>query len=349
MTTTAAVIGCGDVSIVHFEALGTLADVRLVAVCDVAPDTAAAAGERYNVPSYTDHRELLAQARPDVVHICTPHDQHSQPAIDAIQAGVHVVLEKPVAHTMDEAHRVVAAAEAHPEVKVGVCLQNRYNATVRATRELLLSGDVGDAVGGSGIVLWHRTPGYYQARPWRGAVARSGGGVLINQAIHTIDLLQWLLGPVTEVSGHAGRHHASAVAEVEDTAHLVMSHASGARSVLFATVAFVQDAPVTLEIVAQGAELSIRNDLTVQHADGRIEHVTERAAASAGRGYWGVSHAELIADFYSRLDDPAPFWISPREAAKSLRIIAEVYDRSRLTHSGRQLTATAGGALPEPG
>jgi hypothetical protein len=106
---------------------------------------------------------------------------------------------------------------------------------------------------------------------------------------------------------------------------------------------------VTLEIVAQGAELSIRNDLTVRHADGRIEHVAERAAASAGRGYWGVSHAELISDFYSRLDDPAPFWISPREAAKSLRIIAEVYDRSRLTHSGRQLTATAGGALPEPG
>ena len=328
-TTTAAVIGCGDVSVVHFEALSRLTDVRLVAVCDVDPATTAAAGARYAVPWFTDHQELLARARPDVVHVCTPHHQHAGPVIDAIHSGVHVVMEKPVAHTVAEAERVIEAAESHPEVKVGVCLQNRYNATVQAARDLLVSGEVGAAVGGSGIVLWHRTPGYYEARPWRGTVGTSGGGVLINQAIHTVDLLHWLLGPVVEVSGHTGRHGAPVVAEVEDTAQLVLTHDSGARSVLFATVAYVQDAPVTVELVTERALLSIRDDLTVRHGDGRVQHVEESAAVSAGRGYWGASHAELIADFYRQLDDPAPFWISPREATHSLRIIADVYAMSR--------------------
>lgn len=331
-TTTAAVIGCGDVSVVHFAALDAVPDVRLVAVCDVDAAVAAEAGSRYGVPWFTDHRALLAEAKPDVVHVCTPHHQHADPVIDAIHGGVHVLMEKPVAHTVAEAERVIEAAEAHPEVKVGVCLQNRYNATVQAARDLLGSGAVGRALGGSGIVLWHRTPGYYEARPWRGGVDTSGGGVLINQAIHTVDLLQWLLGPVVDVSGQAGRHGPQAaqqLSEVEDTAQLVVQHENGARSVVFATVAYVQDAPVTLELVAERAVLSIRTDLTVRHADGRVDIVEESTAATAGRGYWGVSHTDLIADFYRLLDDPAPFWISPREATKSLRIIAEVYAMSR--------------------
>lgn len=93
-TTTAAVIGCGDVSVVHFEALSKLTDVRLVAVCDVDPATAADAGARYRVPWFTDHEELLARARPDVVHVCTPHHQHAGPVIDAIHSGVHVGDER---------------------------------------------------------------------------------------------------------------------------------------------------------------------------------------------------------------------------------------------------------------
>src|SRR3712207_3278298 len=104
--TTAAVIGCGDVSVVHFEAIQALADAELVGVCDADPDTAAEAAERYHVPGFGSHAELLAAVRPDVVHIATPHDQHVQPAIDCLAAGVNVVVEKPVAHTRGEADRL---------------------------------------------------------------------------------------------------------------------------------------------------------------------------------------------------------------------------------------------------
>jgi len=324
--TTAAVIGCGDVSIVHLEAIEAVAEGQLIAVCDTDPITAAAVARDRAVVSFTDHRQMLHALRPDVVHICTPHDQHAQVAIDCLEAGANVIVEKPLAHNASEAERIIDAADRHRGVKIGVCLQNRYNATTQAARALLASNELGAVVGGSATVMWHRTPDYYRTKSWRGQVRRSGGGVLINQAIHTLDLLQWLVGDVALVRGRADRYgFDDDLLDIEDTAHIVLDHQSGARSVLFATVANVIDSPVTLEIVTEHAVLLIRGDLTVTYADGRVEVVAERQARSKGRGYWGVSHELLIADFYRHLDDPEPFWISPLEAAKSLQIIEQIY------------------------
>jgi UDP-N-acetyl-2-amino-2-deoxyglucuronate dehydrogenase len=323
--TTAAVIGCGDVSVVHLQAIENLAGVDLIGVCDTDPARAAAAAERYGVPAFTDHRQLLGAARPDVVHVCTPHHQHVSVAIDCLEAGVGVLVEKPVAQTVPEADRLIAAARVHPEVKAGICLQNRYNATSRAARALLGSGELGAVRGGSATVLWHRDPAYYRARPWRGRTRDSGGGVLINQAIHTLDLMEWLLGDVVRVQGHTGRYTLDGAADVEDTAHAVLDHAGGARSVVFATVANLTDSPVTIEIVTERAVLVIRGDLTVSYADGRTETIGERRAETGGRAYWGASHELLIADFYDTPAGPEPFWIGPREGARSLRLVHEIY------------------------
>ena len=323
--TTAAVIGCGDVSIVHLEAIEALADSQLLAVCDTDPVTATEVAGRWGVPPFADHHSMLAAVRPDVVHVCTPHDQHAPVVLDCVAAGVSVIVEKPLAHTLAEAEKVVAASDAAPAVRIGVCFQNRYNQTVQATRRLLESSSLGAVLGGTATLSWHRSADYYRARPWRGEAARSGGGVLINQAIHTIDLMQWLLGEVMAVSGRAGRYLLDPPIEVEDTASVVLEHAGGARTVVFATNAGVVDSPITTEIVTEQATLLIRQDLTISWADGRVETVAERRAASGGRGYWGVSHKLLIADFYARLGDAEPFWIGPREATKSLRICAQVY------------------------
>jgi UDP-N-acetyl-2-amino-2-deoxyglucuronate dehydrogenase len=323
--TTAAVIGCGDVSVVHLQAIENLAGVDLVAVCDTDPARAAAAAERYGVPPFAGHRQLLDATRPDVVHVCTPHHQHAPVAIDCLDAGVGVLVEKPVAHTVAEADRIIAAARDHPDVKAGICLQNRYNAATRAARALLDSGELGPVRGGSATVLWHRDPAYYRARPWRGRARDSGGGVLINQAIHTLDLMEWLLGDVVRAQGHTGRYALDGVVDVEDTAHAMLDHAGGARSVVFATVANVTDSPVTIEIVTERAVLLIRGDLTVSYADGRTEVVAERRASTGGRAYWGASHQLLIADFYRTLADPEPFWIGPREGARSLRLVHQIY------------------------
>jgi predicted dehydrogenase len=324
--TGGAVIGCGTISVVHLGAITSLDGVDLVGVCDTDADRAAEVGEKYGVPWFTDHRELLGTVRPQVVHICTPHNQHVQVAIDSLDAGVAVLVEKPVSHTVGEAERLLAANRAHPGVQVGVCLQNRYNASVQAARALLGTGELGRVLGGSGTLLWHRDPAYYQARPWRGRVRDSGGGVLINQAIHTLDLLQWLLGDVVDVRGHTGRYALDGVVDVEDTASVVLDHADGARSVVFATLTNVTDDPVTLEIVTERAVLLIRGDLTVTYLDdGRTETVAERVVDTGGKAYWGASHDLLIADFYRSLDQPQPFWIDPEEGIRSLRLVDRIY------------------------
>jgi UDP-N-acetyl-2-amino-2-deoxyglucuronate dehydrogenase len=324
---TAGIIGCGDVSVVHFEALANISEVLLVGVCDSDPARLAAAAEGSGVPGFADHRRMLAEARPDVVHICTPHNQHGAVAVDCLQRGVSVVVEKPVATTIAAARELIEVAEAS-SAKSAVCFQNRYNTTSQAMHRLLSSGQLGKVLGGSATVLWHRPADYYRDRPWRGTWVGSGGGLLMNQAIHTVDLLQWMLGEVTTVSGHAATRFLAGVVEVEDTAEFVLTHQDGVRSVFYGTLGNVVNAPATVDIVTEEAVLSLRGDLTVSYSDGRVEVTPERKAATGGRAYWGVSHELMIRDFYARLDEDEPFWLSPREAEKSLRIVKGVYQQT---------------------
>ncbi|MFH5878261.1 Gfo/Idh/MocA family protein [Arthrobacter sp. NA-172] len=324
---TAAVIGCGDVSSVHFGALAKMDNVELVAVCDTDPGRLKAAANAFNVAGYADRLEMLEAVRPDVVHICTPHHQHASVAVDCLDRGISVIVEKPLAHTLEEGRRVVEAAQ-RSTAKIAVCFQNRYNATAQAMRRLLDDGGLGQVLGASATVMWHRTAEYYQDRPWRGTWAEGGGGLMMNQAIHTVDLLQWLVGDVKKVEGRASTRALGGVIEVEDTAEFIAGHANGAQSVFYATLANATNAPVTLDIVTEKATLSLRGDLTVSYADGTVETIPERVVESGGRAYWGVSHELLIKDFYAKLGDPAPFWISPAEAEKSLRIVKDIYAQS---------------------
>ncbi len=322
-----AVIGCGDVSTVHFDAIAAIDGAELAAVCDNDPARRQAAAAAHGVPGYSDHVTMLNEVSVDVVHISTPHNQHAQPAIDALARGVNVIVEKPLADTLAEGQRLADAA-AVSTARIGICFQNRYNATAQAMHELLASGQLGAVVGASGTVMWHRPPSYYENRPWRGTWAGGGGGLLMNQAIHTLDLLQWLMGEVRSVEGHVATRALGATIGVEDTAELVLEHANGARSVFFATLANPYNAPVSVDIVTERATLSLCGDLTVSHADGRVDVIPERRASSGGRDYWGISHRLLIADFYTQLGQTGPFWIDPAEAQKTLRIIKEVYGQS---------------------
>ncbi len=325
--TSTAVVGCGTISVVHLEAIRELPDVDLVAVCDADPATASETGDRYDVASFTDHRQLLARVQPDVVHVCTPHDQHVPVAVDSLRAGANVLLEKPLAHTVAAAQQLLDVAAEHPGQKIGICFQNRYNPTSLALRAMLESGELGAVLGGSASVMWRRTPEYYAARPWRGQQARSGGGVLINQAIHSLDLVQWLVGDVTAVRGDVGHFGLDTPdIDVEDSAHLVLQHRSGVRTLFYATNLNVTDAPVTLEIATENAVLHLAGELTVSYRDGRVETVQDQpTAAPIGRAYWGSSHRLLFDDFYRRLPEAGPFWIGPAEAMRTMRILDQVY------------------------
>ncbi|GAA1685668.1 Gfo/Idh/MocA family oxidoreductase [Microcella alkalica] len=327
-----AVIGCGDISALHFDALTGLDGVALVAVCDTDPGRLAATVAEQGVPGFASVAELLDAASTDAmpldaVHVTTPHQEHASVAIAALERGIHVLLEKPLAHSRADAALLLAAAEASTAT-LGVCFQNRYNTPVQAAKAILDSGELGAIRGIAATVLWHRAPGYYRDRPWRGQWATGGGGLLMNQAIHTLDLVQWFGGPVVQAQGHATTRALADVIEVEDTAEVALVHENGARSVLYATLAHSTNLPVTIDVELERGSLSIRGALTVTRADGSTEVVEERGAAEGARSYWGVSHELLIADFYRGLESSIPFWIDGREALTSLEIIQKVYDQT---------------------
>lgn len=325
--TRAAVVGCGDVSIVHLEALASMEDVALVAVCDIDPQRRDSVAARWGVPGFSDAHAMIHEVRPDVVHVATPHDQHVDLALACLEAEVHVLLEKPLAHSLKEAERLIEGSR-FSTARIGVCYQNRYTVAAQEAHRLLASGSLGHVHGAWACVAWSRAADYYDARPWRGTWARAGGGVLINQAIHTVDLIQWLLGPAHQVKGSTASLKFHDTVEVEDTISAVLTHPNGITTALHATLAAAWTQPVEIQIHTDEADLLLRDGLTVRWRDGRVDHTAERAAPSGGRQYWGVAHETLIHDFYDRLGDADPFWITPEVARESLATVSEIYRQS---------------------
>ena len=329
-TLRVAVVGCGDIAAIHLDAILADGDVELVGVCDVDAGRRDAAATRAGCPGFADLTALLDAVTPDVVHVCTPHHHHADLAAQCLARDVSVLLEKPVAHSLAAGERLAMAAEDSTAV-LGVCFQNRYNDTARALRELLDGGGLGRVLGGRASVHWFRDADYYARRHWRGRWATAGGGVLMNQAIHTLDLLQWYLGPVTDVRGTAATLALHGHIEVEDTAAMRLRHRTPAgevTSVFHATNGHVENAPVTVEIVTEHARARLETDLTVAYDDGRVEVVRPASVAAGERAYWGASHGLLIEDFYRHVRAGKRFWIDAPAALETLRIIDAVYDQS---------------------
>ena len=326
----AAIIGWGDVAVIHEEAIAAIDGVDLVGIVDTDAVRREAATSATGVPAFATVDELVDAVAPDVVHVTTPHHQHITPTLEALDRGVHVIQEKPLAASIEDGQRLVDRATllGPGDPKVGICFQNRYNVSSQELRRLLDSGELGAVRGAYASVVWTRTADYYQTKPWRGSKQESGGGLLINQAIHTLDLVQWFMGDVVDIAGHVATNKFGDVIEVEDTAEMLLTHASGLKTAFYATLTAPQHRPVEFELDCENAYVSLRNGLAVTWKDGRVDTYEERKVPSGGRSYWGVSHELLIRDFYARVDEPEPFWIGPDEAMKSLKILKKTYEVS---------------------
>ena len=228
-------IGCGHIARRHAELLGTgqVDGATLTAVCDIVPERAQTLGEQYDVPHFTDLREVLARDDVDVACILTPSGLHHDHALAAAAAGKHVLVEKPMALRLDHADSMIRACD-EAKVRLFVVKQCRFNVPVRRAREALDDGRFGTPLSGSARLWWRRDQDYYDQAPWRGTWALDGG-VLMNQAIHHIDLLQWFLGPANSVRA-AGRTALLDI-EVEDSAVATVTFANGALGVIDATTA----------------------------------------------------------------------------------------------------------------
>lgn len=319
-TLNVAIIGCGNIFKNHTKALSNMEGVRFHTFCDIKLDRALSAVKDFGGVAVSDFNEVVLNDEIDVVHICTPHYLHADMAIQALKHGKHVLVEKPVAMDAKEAEKVIKAAE-ESDRHIGICFQNRYNENSIRIKGLLDSGEVGAVKGARAIVSWCREPKYYTESDWRGKWSTEGGGVLINQSIHTIDLLQWFMGDVESVSGSTATRKLKGIIEVEDTAEGYIRFKSGTTGLFFASNCYAVNAPISVEIACENALIKLDDELTVKWKDGRTERFTESSKSTGDKAYWGLGHSKLINDFYNSIKTGKDFAIPPREAVKSIRII----------------------------
>jgi len=230
-----ALVGCGRISKRHLELLGhrQIPSAHLVAACDIVPERAQAAGERFGVPCYTDMHRMMRSEPVDVVVVLTESGMHADHVVALAQYKKHIMVEKPMALTLKDADRMIGACD-QAGIKLFVVKQNRFNVPVIKLREALEAGRFGKLVLGTVRVRWCRTQAYYDQDAWRGTWAKDGG-VLANQASHHIDLLEWMMGDVDSV--FAVSSTALVRIEAEDTAVVTLRFSNGALGVIEATTA----------------------------------------------------------------------------------------------------------------
>lgn len=354
------ILGCGVIGPHHAQAIAGLADdAELVAVADRHPERAAKLARQYDVAAYTSLDELLRQRDLDAVCICTPSGEHVANAVAVLQAGKHVVVEKPVDVTLEAIDRLRAARRSSAQ-KVAVISQHRFDISTQIVHAAVAQGQLGRLTVGTAQVRWWRAQSYYDSGAWRGTWELDGGGALMNQSIHTIDLLQWLMGPVVEVSAYTGLLAHQRI-EVEDTAVAVVRFASGALGVIEGTTAAYPGLTARLEVHGDQGSAIIDNDALVYFhsaasggaevaygAAGGGNQAAERlkqyaaaegapagATAGADPSQLSMAHREQIRDFIAAIRDDREPLVNIEEGRKPVAIILAIYESARTSRPVR--------------
>ena len=323
------IAGCGGISNAHIPVLMALEGVEIRAVCDINPERAEKAAARTGAEVCRDFGELIGREDIDVVHVLTPHYLHAPLAIAALKAGKTVITEKPMATTLEDARAMVRAARESTG-RLGVIFQNRYNPASIALKKLVASGEAGKFLGSRAIVCWHREAPYYNMSGWRGFMATEGGGTLINQSIHTLDLLTYVAGRrFAKVRGHVSTDVLDYTVEVETSCHAVAEYADGARSVIYVTNDYAYDAPIVLEMACENRTWQIVGDKLYDVTGGKMELLLDGAPpAVSDKAYWGSGHAAELSDFYDCIRTGRPFMLEDAEAYAALNLVKAIQESS---------------------
>lgn len=323
-----AVVGCGNISRVHFAALEAIDGITITSVCDIRKDRADSKASKYNAKAYYDFDEMLQNEELDCIHICTPHYLHTQMAVKALRKGINVLIEKPCSVTAEETD-LLRRVQTETGKQVGVCFQNRYNESSIRAKEICESGRFGKILAIRAFVTWERGSDYY-SDDWHGTLEKECGGVLINQAIHTVDLVQYLGEGCSNISAHIFNDHLKNVIEVEDTAAVLMNFRSGAKGILYATTAYGEDSEVMVEVCFENGKIRLEGEKLYILSDSSIEEICRKSDMEfAGKSYWGHGHSSLIADYYDCLQSGRRFAIDAYEGGKAANIVAASYKSSK--------------------
>lgn len=338
-----AIAGTGMIARYHAQAIARIRGAELVAVARSSPEHAAETATDFGVPCETSYEALIARADVDVVCICTPSGLHAAQTIAAAQAGKHVLVEKPMALTPEDADAAIAACRT-AGVTLGVALQRRTDPRLGAVKTAIDAGELGRIVLGNVSVPYTRPQDYYDSAAWRGTWALDGGGALMNQGIHLVDLLLWYLGDVRQVSAYSATL-AHAI-EVEDCVTASLVFASGALGTLTATTAAAPGFPHRVEVYGDQGGLQIEGETIVRAASSRPDHqaLTGLAdapggpvvTAGAGASPTGISaegHVRLVQDFVEAIQTGRPPLVSGEEGRRALALVYAIYESARTGRS----------------
>lgn len=335
MTYGFGIVGCGMIAKFHAKAIADLPQAKLVGCYNRTPARAEALAGEFGGVAHGSLEALLADPAVNIVCIGTASGAHMEPAVAAAEAGKHVIVEKPLEITLERCDRMIAACESN-NVKLATIFPSRFHDSSRTFKAAVDSGRFGRLTLGDAYVKWFRTQAYYDSGAWRGTWKLDGGGALMNQAIHSVDLLQWMMGPVKRISSATATLAHERIA-VEDTAVACLEFANGALGVIEATTAAYPGYLKRIEIHgAHGSVMMEEEDFVKwDFADVRAEDeaIMDRMAAKtstaggasdpAAIGHHG--HARLFADLISAIEEDRPPAIDGHEGRKSVELILAIY------------------------
>lgn len=333
------IVGCGMIANFHARAIQDASGAHLVACTDFKPEYAKAFAEKNGCRAYDSLSEMLADPDIQAVTICSPSGAHLDPAVAAAQAGKHLIVEKPLEITTERCDQIIAACEKSG-VKLAVTFQSRFHESSRLMKKAVDEGRFGRVTMGDAYVKWYRSQEYYDSGAWRGTWALDGGGALMNQAIHSVDLLLWLMGPVSQISAMIGTLTHERI-EVEDVAVANLKFASGAFGVIEATTTAFPGALKRIEVCGSGGTAVLQEEdiHTWQFAEETAEDEQIRksmvgktdtgggASDPSSIGHHG--HTWVFEDFIRAIEQDTTPLIDGHEGRRSVEVICAIYESAK--------------------
>jgi len=328
-----AIVGCGVISATHAKCIAQIPDAKLVALCDIVEEKVQKLARDYPADIYTDYEEMLKREDIDVVSVLTPSGLHAEIGIAAAQAGKHVIVEKPIDVTLEKADRLIKACR-EAGVKLCSISQHRFDKAIVDIKKAVDSGKLGQLNFGGSHTKWYRTQEYYDSGDWRGTWALDGGGALMNQSIHYVDMLQYIMGPVEEVSAYCATRAHERI-EVEDIAVAAVKFKSGALGLIEGNTAAYPGFCTRLDIYGTEGSVIVENDKIVEWKlksgeeykadDQEISNI-----AGLGSAYITIdSHQRQIQDMVNAIKEDREPLVNGEEGRKPLQIVLAIYESAR--------------------
>ena len=311
----AVVVGYGAIGPVHAHALNEIPEVTIYGICDIIKERADEGAKKYNTRAFYDFDECVKDDNVDFIHICTPHYLHFEMITKALDNGKRVVVEKPAVMTKEQLDIVF---EKYDTTKIFPIIQNRTNKCIEELKKIVSTDKtLGELKGIKGVVTWKRDANYYNSGDWRGTVEYEGGGVLINQSLHTLDLMVYFGGDVESVSAGCENHSLKNVIEVEDTLNAFIRFKNGAKGIFFATNAYSEDSSVLFELHFENKKFIYYGGNLYQ--DGNL--ICSDTKEFAGKSYWGNGHIKTLTNLYQKNSK-----LSLKDVKETMNVLFSVYD-----------------------